>query len=66
MVALILTVCALANPADCKEEIIPLEGVAITRCMLNAQPVMEEWSQSHPKWRIAQWKCGNPDQGKKI
>ncbi len=66
MVALILTVCALANPTDCKEEIIPLEGVKITRCMLDAQAVLQEWSSSHPKWKIASWKCGTPEQGKQI
>jgi hypothetical protein len=66
MVALILTVCALANPAECREEIIPLEGVKITRCMLDAQAVIEQWSQAHPKWKITAWKCGAPDQGKQI
>jgi hypothetical protein len=65
-VALILTVCALANPAECREEIIPLEGVKITRCMLDAQAVIEQWSAAHPKWKITAWKCGPPDASKPI
>ena len=38
----------------------------ITRCMLDAQAVIEQWSQAHPKWKITAWKCGVPDQGKQI
>jgi hypothetical protein len=66
MVALILTVCALAAPTDCRQEVVPLEGVKVTRCMLDAQAVIEQWSAAHPKWKVTAWKCGTPDAGKAI
>ena len=56
---LLLTVCLLAVPTDCRDEHIPsLEPLAPMACLTGAQPMIAEWSASHPKWKITRWRCG--------
>lgn len=60
---LILSVCLIAAPATCREEAVNLGAEAPPlpmNCMIGAQPVIAEWSQSHPKWRVTRWRCGRP------
>ncbi|WP_248310362.1 hypothetical protein [Bosea sp. 117] len=38
-----------------------LEQVSLPiQCMMGAQPVIAEWSESHPKWRVTKYRCGRP------
>jgi hypothetical protein len=57
---LILAVCMLSSPADCREErvSISMEPTAPMQCMIGAQPVIAEWAQTHPKWKVERWRCG--------
>lgn len=57
---LILAVCMLSTPGDCREErlSVSVEEVAPIQCMIGAQPIIAEWSQSHPKWKVERWRCG--------
>ena len=57
---LVLSVCLLSTPVDCREEhlSVSLETTAPMQCMIGAQPVIAEWSVSHPKYRVAKWRCG--------
>ena len=59
---LILWVCLVAAPQTCKEEHLSfsIEPVAEMRCLAGAMPIIAEWSGTHPKWRVARWRCGNP------
>ncbi|MBS7544926.1 hypothetical protein [Ancylobacter oerskovii] len=60
---LILSICLIASPGVCKEEAVSLntEQVSLpTQCIMGAQPVIAEWSESHPKWRVTRWRCGRP------
>jgi len=60
---LILFVCLIASPGTCREEAVSLdlEQVALpTQCLMGAQPAIAEWSETHPKWRVARWRCGRP------
>ncbi|HSI42339.1 MAG TPA: hypothetical protein VLA00_17470 [Xanthobacteraceae bacterium] len=61
---LILSICLVATPGVCKEEYIALEAEKVslpTQCVFGAQPMIAEWSESHPKWRVTKWRCGRPE-----
>jgi hypothetical protein len=57
---LILAVCMLTSPESCREErlTISMEQTAPTQCMIGAQPIIAEWTQTHPKWKVEKWRCG--------
>lgn len=59
---LVLMVCLMNTPVDCRDEHLTLSVELMTpqQCMLGAQPAMAEWSASHPKYRIERWRCGQP------
>lgn len=57
MIDLVLTVCLLAAPADCREERMPFDG-PIFACAMAGQFTAAEWISRHPKWRIERWACG--------
>lgn len=58
MIELIFTACLSASPEVCREQHVVLaEGVTTQACLWQAQPHMATWVASHPKWRIARWKC---------
>jgi hypothetical protein len=60
---LILSICLIASPGTCKEEAVSLNvelpPIPI-QCMMGAMPVIAEWSETHPKWKVTKWRCGRP------
>jgi hypothetical protein len=61
LVALVLTVCSLSEPKLCKEEELLFEGDGnLTHCMAEAPPYIATWTEQHPKWKVARWKCTQP------
>jgi hypothetical protein len=58
MMELILVVCLQAAPDSCEERSIGLypEMSAMT-CMMQGQPQIAAWSESHPTLRVARWTC---------
>jgi hypothetical protein len=68
LVELILTVCALAQPADCEEQRLAfVDGGSLRQCMASAPPKIAEWSLEHPGRRVVRWRCGYPEvEGTKI
>ena len=64
LVDLIVFVCALANPAACKEQhlVFDLQG-SLNACMMQAQPYLAQWADDHPDVRIMRWRCAWPDRG---
>ncbi len=61
LVHLILTVCSLAQPADCEEQRIAfVESGSLRQCMASAPPRIAEWSAGHPNRRVVKWRCGYP------
>lgn len=59
---LILSVCLLASPATCKEEALPLAGEQprlASQCLVSAPAVIAEWADTHPRWRVMKWRCGD-------
>jgi hypothetical protein len=56
---LIFLVCLVTAPDVCREEQLnySFEPIAATTCMAGAQPRLAEWTEAHPGWRIARWRC---------
>lgn len=60
---LILSVCLFANPGMCREEAVSVgleRPPAPAQCMMGALPVIAEWSETHPKWKVTRWRCAPP------
>ena len=57
---LVLAICMLTAPGECREErlSISMEDTAPMQCMIGAQPIIAEWAQTHPKWKVERWRCG--------
>lgn len=63
---LILSICLVASPGVCREEALSVsveQGPAPTQCVMSAMPVIAEWSQTHPKWKVLKWRCGRAGVG---
>jgi hypothetical protein len=68
-VELILTVCALSQPANCDERKIMLESATGSPlgCMMQAMPYIAQWSGEHPAVQVSRWRCVRPgSEGEKI
>lgn len=57
MIQLIFITCLSASPADCQERSLIYTDITPTTCMTGAQPELAKWVQSHPRWKIAHWRC---------
>lgn len=63
MLAIILSVCLISDPAVCRNERIPVAtAVSPSRCALDAAPQVAKWSDEHPQWRVVRWRCGGVDE----
>lgn len=61
MIEIILTVCAVSNPANCEEKYLQFvwDG-SINQCMMAAQPYIAQWIGQHPEWVATKWSCDYP------
>jgi len=58
LVELIITVCAVAQPAHCEEAHLQLAGTgSAVQCAMAAPPYIARWIDDHPKWRAVRWRC---------
>lgn len=61
-VALVLTVCSVTDPADCRNQEFTFESHgSLAQCMFEAQPWIANWQFAHPKLKVARWKCEFPE-----
>jgi hypothetical protein len=60
MIALILTVCLVAAPADCRDEPSPYPLESPIGCQVLAQRYAAEWVDEHPGWELRGWRCQLP------
>ncbi len=60
MIEIVLSVCLLANPSDCKEISLAQMGEKVTPyvCMFRGQVAASRWAEQHPNYKISKWKCG--------
>lgn len=60
-IAVIMTVCMLADTSQCYEEQLTFEAQGtVAQCTMAAMPHIAEWAQTHPKWRVTRWRCAIP------
>lgn len=67
MFELIISVCLLNSPDQCKNVHLTYMGELNTpyQCMMIGQPEMAKWSVSNPGWSIRKWRCGRVDVSRK-
>ena len=60
MIEIVISVCLIQNPADCKDVNLNFmaERVTMRQCMLFGQSEIAKWVNVHPKWRVQRWRCG--------
>lgn len=68
MVDLILSVCLIANPTNCREEHLYFESrsSSLVQCMLLAPAEIAKWSSEHPNLKVVRWRCAFPGKEKSI
>ena len=60
-VSLVLTVCLLSDPQNCRDEEYTFETHgSLNACMAEAIPYIAEWAGSHPKLKVTKWRCEYP------
>jgi hypothetical protein len=61
MIAIVVTVCALAQPDHCEDQRLEFtwQG-SLRQCVMNAQPYIAEWIGDHPKWSVKSYHCEYP------
>lgn len=59
MIELLVSVCLIDDPARCKDVRLSYlaEGLSPYQCVMSGQAEIAKWSEGHPKWRIAKWRC---------
>jgi hypothetical protein len=57
MIVIVLSVCLVAIPHICRDQVIPTTQASPMGCMMKAPPRMALWAEEHPEWRIVRWQC---------
>ena len=57
MIELIFVTCLSASPTDCQERSLLYTDISPMTCLMDAQPELAKWVQSHPSWKVANWRC---------
>jgi hypothetical protein len=57
MIELIFTACLLTQSDTCKEDRLIYTDITPITCMMGAQAQLAEWSNGHPGWAVASWRC---------
>ncbi len=61
LIDLIVTVCALAAPANCEERHLEFQwSGSLQQCANAAPPYIAQWIGEHPKWSAVRWRCEYP------
>ncbi len=66
MIELVLTVCAVTQPATCRDQKFLLNAdVTPMQCSMTAPPYIAQWGVEHPQWLVRRWKCQYPRKDEK-
>lgn len=59
MIELIVSVCLIDEPNRCKDVRLNFlaESVTLHQCVMFGQVEIAKWSEGHPKWQVAKWRC---------
>ena len=65
MIELLFVVCLSSEPASCRDRsLLFTEEIGLMGCLMGAQTHLAEWVETHPRERIASWRCkpaGSPE-----
>ena len=65
MIELVFIACLSASPVDCEERSLLYTDITPMACLMGAQPELARWAETHPRWRIASWRCAILQQDQK-
>ena len=61
LIAIVVTVCALAQPDQCEEQRLEFTWRgSLKQCVMTAQPYIAQWIGEHPKWGVKSYHCEYP------
>ena len=61
MIEPVFTVCLIARPTDCEERHLTfLAEASPVACLILAPPELAAWTDKHPGYSIAAWRCQDP------
>ena len=67
LVDLVLTVCLVANPNNCRQEHLYFESRgSLIQCIILAPSEIAKWSGYHPALKVVRWKCVFPEKGQML
>jgi hypothetical protein len=67
LVDLVLTICLISNPQQCRVEHLYFESRGtLFQCMILAPGEIAKWSRTHPAHNVVRWKCAYPQKGRTI
>lgn len=66
MIELAFIACLTAEPAACEKKSLQYTDVSPMTCIIGAQPMLAEWTATHPHWRVARWTCRMTMGGKDV
>ena len=65
MIELLIKACVLSmhisSPEpECRDFSLLFDqhDVSLMTCMMQAQPIIAQWKESHHKWDVRRWQCG--------
>ena len=60
MIALVIAACIFADPSACRTFRVSLsEELDSRHCATSVIPLLPQWAEDHPGWRIAKWSCNS-------
>ncbi len=59
MIELLFVACLSTAPEQCQERSLLFTDVSTMNCLMGAQPELAKWTQTHPRYTVAGWKCRN-------
>lgn len=57
MIELLFVACLSTASDECIEESLVYVEMSPMACMMAAQPELAKWTEAHPNYRIAKWRC---------
>ncbi len=57
MIELLFVTCLSASPKVCEEHSMLYTDMSAMTCLMQAQPELAKWTESHQRWKVTSWKC---------
>ncbi|SFR20239.1 hypothetical protein [Poseidonocella sedimentorum] len=57
MIELVFVACLWSTPDTCEKRSLLYSDISPMTCLMQAQPELARWTETHPRWRVASWKC---------